>query len=562
MEQFRLSGSPEIAARINAFDWSSTPLGPRALWPQSLVIALNLLLGSRFPMQLLWGDQYVHFYNDAYIPIAADKHPGALGRPGAAIWPEIWAEVLPMLERVRATGEPSWSDDQLLVLRRWGDLEEGYFTFSYSPIYGDGDRVDGVFVAVAETTRRVIGERRLRTIRDLGAALGGQTEEAAALLMAGAALGRAAADLPFALLYLVDDARASARLALAVGVPEGHPAAPAAVLLSPSPALQPWPFGSEPGPAAQTVVHPLDALPPLPGGPLGGPAAEAMILPLAGGLGAPPLGWLVAGLSPRLRLDDDYRDFLGRVAGQVAAALAYARAHAAASADLRVRDDFLSIAAHELKTPLTPIIGKLQLAQRRLAREGLARRHLDDLGQIAAEAGRLAAMIDALLDVSRLRSGQLAIDVAPVDLGAIAAQVVDEVRPTLSRQALSVDAPAEPAVVEGDALRLTQALRNLLSNAVKYSPQGGAITVEVAKNDVSASVAVRDEGVGIPPEALPAIFDRYYRVESADAAAIGGLGLGLFVVHEIVRRHGGSVTVESAPDVGSCFTIVLPLRQN
>jgi hypothetical protein len=118
--QFPLSGSAELAARIHNFDWSQTPLGPLADWPQSLRTALGILLGSRFPMQLLWGPEYIHFYNDAYIPIAGDKHPVALGRPGAAIWPEVWGVVEPMLDQVRSTGEPTWSDDLLLVLERHG----------------------------------------------------------------------------------------------------------------------------------------------------------------------------------------------------------------------------------------------------------------------------------------------------------------------------------------------------------------------------------------------------------------------------------------------------------
>lgn len=213
MALFPLKGSADLAARINSYDWAATALGPAEAWPDSLRTALGIILGSRFPMQLLWGPEYIHFYNDAYIVIAGDKHPAALGRPGAEVWPEIWDSVRGPLESVRASGEPSWSDDQLLVLDRNGMLEEGYFTFSYSPVRDEHGGVGGVFVAVAETTRRVIAERRLHTIRDLGASLAGQLDEAAVLAAAESVLSRNPHDLPFALYYSLDGPEAIFRRA-------------------------------------------------------------------------------------------------------------------------------------------------------------------------------------------------------------------------------------------------------------------------------------------------------------------------------------------------------------
>jgi signal transduction histidine kinase len=558
MAFFPLSGSAELAARINSFPWERTELGPLERWPENLRTALSILLGSRFPMQLLWGSSYLHFYNDAYIPIAADKHPQALGRPGALIWPEIWELILPTLEQVRSSGEPSWAYNQLLVLERNQALEEGYFTFSYSPIRGASEQVEGVFVAVTETTRGVIAERRLHSIRDLGAALAGLNHEETVLRAAERTLSQNRADIPFALCYLLDEARQSFRLTASFGVPEGHQAAPPHINLS-SQADTIWqltelfeqntPFAAE---------RSLGDLPLLPIEPWGIPATTALALPLRADTRV-VMGFLIVGLSPRQRLTNEYAEFAEELGNQVAAALTNARNHSLATLAVRVRDDFLSIAAHELKSPLTPLITRLQLLHRRLARANIEQRHLDELDKTAAEAMRLAKMIDLLLDISRLRNGQLSIQRTTLDLGEIASRIVLEIEPTLDRHTLTLELPGEAALLEGDELRLEQMLRNLVNNAVKYSPNGGAITVRVALSQLAVTLVVSDQGIGIAPEMLPLIFERYYRAAGAGSGSIGGFGIGLFVVHEIVRLHGGTISVASTAGAGTSFTVVLPV---
>jgi len=161
----------EMGARMRAFDWSGTPLGPLATWPQSLRSAVSICLGSRFPIILWWGAELRVLYNDAYVPIFGRKHPDSLGQPGlsARVWGEVADVIGPMLRGVLERGEATWEDDQLLVLERNGYPEEAYFTYSYSPIRDETGGVGGVFAAVSETTPRVIGERQLRTLRELGA---------------------------------------------------------------------------------------------------------------------------------------------------------------------------------------------------------------------------------------------------------------------------------------------------------------------------------------------------------------------------------------------------------
>src|SRR6185503_12935731 len=175
-----LKGGGEMGERMRAFDWSSSPVGPAAEWPASLKTAVSICIGSRYPIVIWWGHPaYTMFYNDGYIPVlGVTKHPQWLGRSGRDAWKEIWSTVGPMLDSVFQTGKATWSEDLLLVMDRNLPREETYFTFSYSPIRGDADKIDGIFCACYETTERVVNERRLQTLRDLGRIAVKSTEDA------------------------------------------------------------------------------------------------------------------------------------------------------------------------------------------------------------------------------------------------------------------------------------------------------------------------------------------------------------------------------------------------
>jgi PAS domain S-box-containing protein len=236
------------------------------------------------------------------------------------------------------------------------------------------------------------------------------------------------------------------------------------------------------------------------------------------------------------------------------------QARAEAEAAVRLRDQFLSIAAHELKTPLTTLLGNAQLMLRRAQRDDtLPERELRQLRMINEQSSRLHRMVLALLDISRLESGQLSIERAPLDLAALARRVVDEIRPATDGRAIELVAPAEPLPVIGDELRLEQVLQNLIQNALKYSPDGQPIRVQVEQRSNRAAVSVTDRGIGIPAAALPRLFGRFYRAPNAEAQQISGMGVGLYVVKEIVTLHGGEIGVESVEGQGSTFTISLPL---
>ncbi len=241
-------------------------------------------------------------------------------------------------------------------------------------------------------------------------------------------------------------------------------------------------------------------------------------------------------------------------------AIAHAYLYREAQQALHARDQFLSIASHELRTPITAILGYAQLVERRLARSSqLEPRNQQALRTMSDQAQRLDRLIRSLLDLSRIQTGQFSLDLGAVDLEELVRRTTETTQPTLTRHELTVVGGNAPVLVHGDELRLAQVLQNLIQNAIKYSPEGGAITIHLAHDEQLAHVGVSDQGVGIPAESIPQLFNRFYRASNVEDSPISGMGVGLYVVKEIVMLHGGSIDVESVEGQGSNFTIHLPL---
>ncbi|XDF37785.1 ATP-binding protein [Paracidovorax avenae] len=317
-------GHSEMARRMRQHDWEATPLGPPERWPQGLKAALRILLTSRFEMWVGWGPDIAFFYNDAYRPTLGTKHPDALGRPTAEIWAEIWDDVKDRMHAVYQRGESTWDSSLMLLIDRagTGTLEETYHTFSYSPLLDDDGRVNGLFCAVSEDTGRVISERRLAILHELGAAmsLGGTRQQV--VDGACATLASAQKDLPFSLIYLYD-AHGTARLACNAGVPSGHRLAPRE--MAPG---TPWPWHLDrlaAGEAAFAV--PLQPAADTPTGAWQVPPHTAFVVPLPPQGDARSAGFLVCGANPLRPADDaETRSFVQLLAGQVAPAIAQAEA--------------------------------------------------------------------------------------------------------------------------------------------------------------------------------------------------------------------------------------------
>ena len=234
------------------------------------------------------------------------------------------------------------------------------------------------------------------------------------------------------------------------------------------------------------------------------------------------------------------------------------RARSEAEAAVRARDEFLSVAAHELKTPVSSLHAYAQVMLRRLA-EG----HDIEPGQLSRalrvidqESDKLGRLVTLLLDLGRLETGRLRLDPQPTDLVTLAQSVIDRARVRTSRHDLRFEGPGR-LVTEIDALRLEQVLVNLVDNAIKYSPDGGAVRVAVSALDPEwVELAVSDQGLGIPPDRRRRLFERFYRAH--DESYASGMGLGLYISKQIVRQHGGSLTAEFPFDGGTRMVVRLP----
>jgi PAS domain S-box-containing protein len=225
----------------------------------------------------------------------------------------------------------------------------------------------------------------------------------------------------------------------------------------------------------------------------------------------------------------------------------------------RVKDEFLATLSHELRTPLTSVLG-----WSRLLRSGKLSKSEREraLAIVERNAQAQTKLIEDLLDVSRIITGKLRLEFQPLQLAAIVKEVVDEFRPAAEAKAIEVaaniDATAGP--ISGDPARLKQVVGNLLSNAIKFTNKGGRIDVSLKRIDSRAQLRVQDNGIGIDPDVLPHIFERFKQADSSNVRAHGGLGLGLAIVQHLVREHRGTVNAESAgPEKGATFTIDLPL---
>jgi PAS domain S-box-containing protein len=565
-----LAGGGEMGERTRAFDWSNTLVGPVAGWPQSLKIAVRIMLDSRYAMWLGWGPDFTFFYNDAYARMTlGPKHPWALGRSAREVWSEIWGDIGPRAESVVRSGQATWDEGLLLFLERRGFPEETYHTFSYSPIPGDQAGVGGMLCVVTEDTERTIGERRLRTLRELAARTTEQAKSAeVACQTAIRTLAENRHDIPFVLIYLLDADVRTARLAGATGLPECSPASPQCVDLAAADGPHStWPLRSvlESG-RAEVVTELGKRFGSLPGGVWPEPPERAVVLPMAKPGQARLAGFVVAGVSPRLAFDDGYKGFMDLLAAQVASAVTNARAYeeerqrAEALAELdRAKTAFFSNVSHEFRTPLTLILGPVDDAL--AGADGELPPLLRERLEVAHRNGlRLQRLVNTLLDFSRIEAGRVRASYEPTDLAAFTADLASNFRSACEKAGLelTVDCPPLEEPVFVDRQMWEKVVLNLLSNAFKFTFEG-EIGVSLMQGGSAVELRVRDTGTGIPSEEMPRLFERFHRVENARGRTHEGSGIGLALVQELVRLHGGSISAESEVGRGTTFIVTVPL---
>lgn len=587
------AGGGEMGALMRSLDWSQTQLGPVSGWAQSLKTAVSILLNSRYPMFIGWRRELVVLYNDAYRPILGGKHPQFLGKPLKEMWVEIWDVLGPLTDAVLNTGRSTWSEDLPLLMERNGYLEEAYFTFSFSPVRDESGGIGGVFCAGTETTDRIIGERRLRTLRELAANTAAAKTVEEAFHLATAILSANPHDIPFALLYLVEPDGQQARLAgTTTNIEAGTIASPRQVDLTQE--TDGWHLAQVHRTAtAEVVTNLTQQFGALPGGAWSDPPNSALVMPLAkAGLHQQLAGLLIIGINPRREFDDRCQGFFDLVSNQVATSITNANAYEAerkraeALAELdQAKTAFFSNVSHEFRTPLTLILGPLgdMLANPTGPNPGKR----EQLEVAYRNSQRLLKLVNTLLDFSRIEAGRIEALYEPTDLAMLTTDLAGVFRSAIKRAGLRlrVDCPPLPEPAYVDREMWEKIVLNLLSNAFKFTFEGEiAVVLRLRQGDekdtgtpghgdagnfsvssplrVSASsyveLEVRDTGIGISTEEQSHIFERFHRVKGAKGRSYEGSGIGLSLVQELVRLHGGTIQVSSVVDEGTCFIVSIP----
>jgi PAS domain S-box-containing protein len=560
-----LVGGGAMGALMRSKDWRGTPLGPLEDWPQSLKVTAGICISSRFDLIVWWGPELIMLYNDSYCRTLGEKHPRALGSPGREVYPEIWDVIGPMLDHVLETGEATWSADLLLLLERNGYPEESYHTFSYTPIRDERGQVVGVITPVSETTDEVISQRRLLTLRDLAARSVDAKNESEAWEFAAKALSGNPYDIPCAVLYKFNDEDAIAHTVASAGITSNDPFLLNEVSLSGSDQIAGLIRQVLEGGQAVEFNKLEEFGISLPGGFWGVSPKDLILLPIGQTGQESAIGVLVAGVNRHKKIDEDYLGFLELVAGQIAKSVADARlsdaerkrAESLAALD-HAKTAFFSNISHELRTPLTLILGPLEDFLSRGDDSVPVRR--DEIELAHRNALRLLKLVNTLLDFSRMEADRVQATYRPVDLASTTAEIASVFRSAIEKAGLQFEIQCDeleaPAYV--DPQMWEKIVLNLVSNAFKFTP-AGKITVHLRPVNGFAELAVEDTGVGIPKSEMPRIFERFHRVEGTHGRTHEGTGIGLALVQELVKLHGGTIRAESELGKGSRFVVSIPL---
>jgi len=552
----------EMAARFRDFDWGSTPLGPVERWPESWRHAVNIILDSSFPTALALGPELIYFYNDAFIPLAgSSRHPHALGLPVPYAWREIWAQILePRFNYTLTTGMPTGEADLLMPLERSGYLEETFITFSFAVLRDAQQHPNGIFCTAIENTARVIADRQLVCLRALAAQGSLAETPEAACQMAVTTLEANPRDLPFALLYLVDREARRARLAGTVGLTSVPDTVPTLVDLTTEP--DPWRLSV----VAQTrAAASIDNVQVLIDGSLRATdmiPVSAVALPIANRGDSNLAAILVAGANP-MRPMDESRTFHTLIAGHLETAISNARAKqferervAALAAIDRSKTIFFSNISHELRTPLTLLLAPLD--------ETLSRAKLDDFDRQSLEmarrgGGRLLKLVNSLLEFSRIEAGRIEAAYEPTDLAELTSDLASMFRSAFERAGviLTIDCEPIPEPVYVDCDKWEKIVLNLLSNALKFTFSGEVKVIQRIRGDY-IQLDVSDTGCGIAAEDRDRVFERFFRGRAAQTRTHEGSGIGLSLVQELVKLHGGTIEVSSVLGAGTAMTVRIP----
>jgi PAS domain S-box-containing protein len=522
-----LSGGGEAGRRIADADWSGHPMGPVSGWTAACRTALSMVFNSGFPSYLLWGPEFFVFYNDAYAPILGRKLDLGQGRPLAELWSEIGDEACRIADAA-FRGTPAFFKDRLFTLERFGQPQQAYFTFSYSPFRDGAGVVVGVLCVIVETTDAVLSMARLRESEDrlqLSLDASGNIGTWSWYPETNATY----VDERFARLFQVDAALAQSGTQLERFTNMIHPDDRERVVAAIGHAI------------ATGELYEIDyRIPQLSGQIIWVTAKGKLFVDIDSGLKR------FAGVAVDITEQRKKQDELLRMTADLASA--HSR-----------QTEFLATLAHELRNPLAPIRSGLELMRMGSA----SPQSVDRLrGMMERQVNQLTHLIDDLMDIARINNGKVGLHKETMDLRAAIAVATETSLPHIegAGHQLLTWLPDQPLPVDGDPTRLAQVFSNILTNAAKYTPAGGRIEIRAWREARQGVVSIADNGIGIPEAALAGVFDLFSQVNGDIARSQGGLGIGLSLVKRLVELHGGRVEVDSAgAGEGSVFTIRLPL---
>ena len=555
-----LSGGGEMGQRIREYDWSSTPLGPIESWPHSLRTCIRIMLTSRQPIWIGWGKELIKFYNDPYKDIVRGKHPWALGSPASLVWKEIWKEIAPSLKQVMEKNEGTYHEAQLLIMERNGYPEETYYTFSYTPIPGDTGKTEGMFCANTDDTDKIISERQLRTLTQLGKRLTDCRTTDDILSRTITTLSENPQDFPFALFRTVSGDKAILEHSTPLGDAEKYIAkeinlkAGTDISDTISKAL-----------ATRSIAvfdHLISRVGHLPRGAWQVSPDKLIVIPITQPGLKELYSVLVVGLNPFRLLDEKYMGFFSLVADQIATsyadvhALETERKRAEALAEIdKAKTIFFSNISHEFRTPLTLIAAPIEDA---LGDENTIPANKVRLKVAQDNVNRLLKMVNSLLDFSRIEAGRMRAKFEEVDLSQLTTDLASIFRAAIEKAGMKLTVNCGKNIagyVDVDMWEII--VLNLMSNAFKYTHHG-EITVTLTREEGRLKLSVADTGVGIPENELQRVFERFHRIQNIFGRSQEGTGIGLALVQELVKLHQGSIDVKSRLDEGTTFTVTIP----
>lgn len=526
---------------ILAKDWNDSKLGPVSTWPEILINTLNIILNTRNPVFMFWGEDNICFYNDGYIPILGfGKHPLVLGQPAKEVWPEIWDKyTYPELKKA-LDGNATWNIDQYIPVFRNGETSEAYFTYGYSPIYLNDGAIGGVIVIATETTEKIVAQRELKDFLSSQALEAEKKRQALFSVLMHAPVAICVLDGPEHVYSLANEKyyellgrkRELIGLTIRKALPDVAGQGFYEILDNVFTTGIPF-FGKE----SPVTVDLTD--------------------------GSKKNFYVNFSYQPKYNSDGIIDGIVAVIVDVTFNVVSKSKIENLAkelSDALKIRDEFLSIASHELRTPLTSL--KIQL---HMARKGVdpeknllpSAVKLDKtLNTINSQVERLTLLIDDLLDVSRIESGKMSYQFADEDVSILLRDVLDKFSDQITTSKYQINLQIEPdVIINCDRFRIEQVIINLLTNSLKYGA-GHPVTISITSNEQFAILRFTDQGIGIASEMQDKIFQRFER--AASDKNISGLGLGLYITKQIVDAHQGNINLTSQLGKGSSISVELP----